>query len=183
MYTIPELGIPEVKPAIELYRGTLRQKMSPRFTHADLQTKFAIALRSWAEGRGRVGTEWRFYFIERDGEPNSSLVPDLAYLSYDRVPYDAIEEAERPNVAPDIAIEIRSPDDRPVHVEEKTALYRAYETPWVVVVEPRTQSIDVYELHRERPQHYQAEDIARIADGFEIDLRALFAPPAPPSKH
>lgn len=180
MHTIPDLGIPEVKPAIELYRGELRQKMSPRFTHARLQGRLNALLDAWAEGRGRVGSEWRFYFIERDGKPNSSLVSDIAFLSYDRLPYEATDEAERPMIAPDIAIEIRSPDDRDADVAEKIELYRAYRTPWVIVVDPRSQSIDVYDLARDLPQHFSGNDVAPIVLDFRIDLQALFAPPAPP---
>ena len=109
MRTIPDLGIPEVKPAIELYAGVLRQKVSPQFTHARLQMRCAVLLGAWAHRRGRVGTEWRFYFVGRAGEP-SSLVPDVAYVSFARLPYDADAQAERPTIAPDIAIEILSPD-------------------------------------------------------------------------
>ena len=68
--TIADLEIPDVKPAIELYRGQRRQKVSPQFTHAMLQGRLGTIVGAWANGRGRVGTAWRFYFLE-DGVARS----------------------------------------------------------------------------------------------------------------
>ncbi|GAC1583799.1 MAG: hypothetical protein NVS3B28_03870 [Candidatus Velthaea sp.] len=174
MYTIPDLGIPEVKPAIELYEGVRRQKMSPQFTHARLQMKCAALLDAWAYRRGRVGTEWRFYFIERAGAP-SSLVPDVAYVSFERLPYEADVEAERPTIAPDIAIEILSPDDRPDHVRQKIALYLQFGTAMVVVVNAADLSLTVYRSDETTPQIFKRTGRAHITGDFEIDLATLFA--------
>jgi len=175
MQTIPDLEIPEVKPAFELYRGTLRQKVSPRWTHARLQFALATILNAWAGNRGRVGTEWRFYFIERAGAPSSSLVPDVAYLSYERLAKHPQEAAERPTIAPDIAIEIVSPDDRTVDVTEKVEMYLAYGTLFVIVVDPQTASVAIYEPKREVRITSQDGSIA-VVDDLRIDLEALFSP-------
>jgi len=175
MQTIPDLAIPEVKPAFELYRGTLRQKASPRWTHARLQFALATILDAWAGDRGRVGTEWRFYFIERAGAPSSSLVPDVAYLSYERLAKHPQEAAERPTIAPDIAVEIVSPDDRTVDVAEKVELYLAYGTAYVLVVDPQAVSVAIHEPNREVRVISQSGSIA-VADDFHLDLKALFSP-------
>jgi Uma2 family endonuclease len=177
MRTIPDLAIPEVKPALELYRGVLRQKMSPRWTHSRLQSALAIVLTAWASERGRVGTEWRFYFIEQDGAASSSLVPDVAYLSFARMPKHPREAAEQPTIAPDIAIEILSPDDRARDVNEKVALYLAYGTAHVVVVDPQTASIAIYEPGRE-PRLMAGSGSFTVVDDLRIDLDALFSPDA-----
>jgi len=173
MQTIPELAIPDVKPAFELYRGTLRQKVSLRYTHARLQAALSTLLGAWAKNRGRVGTEWRFYFIERDGAPSSSLVPDVAYLSFDRLPKHPREAAEQPTIAPDIAVEILSPDDRPRDVAEKIALYLAYGTLRVVVIDPQTASLTIHEPNRE-PRVSTGTGSVTVADDLRIDLDALF---------
>ena len=180
MATISDLDIPEVKPAIELYRGTRRQKVSPQFTHALLQGRLAAILGMWARGRGRVGTEWRFYFLESDGNRSSSLVPDVAYVSFERLPYDAGPEAEQPLLAPDIAVEILSPDDRRAHVQEKTDLYRVYGTTCVIIVDPTQRSIDVLSGNDREPTTYRGNAVADLADGLTIDLGVVFAPLEPP---
>jgi Uma2 family endonuclease len=175
MQTIPDLAIPEVKPAFELYRGTLRQKVSPRWTHARLQLAVATILNAWAGDRGRVGTEWRFYFIEREDAPSSSLVPDVAFVSYERLPKHPQEAAERPTIAPDIAVEILSPDDRQDDVAEKIGLYVEYGTPHVVVVDPQTRSVAIYEP-KHKPRSVSESGSITVVGGLRIELGALFSP-------
>jgi Uma2 family endonuclease len=175
MQTILDLAIPDVKPALELYRGTLRQKVSPRYTHARLQGTLYTILSAWGNDRGRIGTEWRFYFIERDDAPSSSLVPDVAYVSFERLPNDKPEAAEQPTIAPDIAVEIISPDDRARDVAEKVDLYLAYGTPYVVVVDPQTVSVSIDEPHRERRFAAEHGSIT-VVDDLRIDLDVLFGP-------
>jgi Uma2 family endonuclease len=179
--TIADLAIPDVKPAIELYRGTFRQKVSPQFTHALLQSRLLRIVAAWAAGRGRAGTEWRFSFLEAGLATSSSLVPDVAYVSFDRLPYDASLEAEQPLIAPDIAIEVLSPDDRPGHVREKIDLYRAYGASCVVIVDPKRNALDVYDAGTNgfRTAHEPAS--ITILDELTIDLGALFAPLEPPN--
>jgi len=177
MQTIPDLAIPEIKPAFELYRGILRQKVSPQYTHARLQSVLATILSAWGAQRGRIGTEWRFYFIERGGAPSSSLVPDVAFLSFARLPKLPKEAAERPTIAPDIAVEILSPDDRAGDIAEKIALYLAYETLRVVVVDPQTTSITIHESNRE-PRVFSGTGSVDVFDDLRVDLGTLFPPDA-----
>ncbi len=59
MQSAPELGIPEVKPAIESIFGRWEPKMSPRRRHSIVQGRMCGLLAQWA------------------GDP-SSLVPDVA---------------------------------------------------------------------------------------------------------
>ncbi len=82
----------ETKPATEWILGRPVQKVSPRYTHACLQAAIVAWLRTWARGRGRVGTEWRVWLTPGD-EPERYLVPDVMYISYDRLPREAEEAA------------------------------------------------------------------------------------------
>jgi len=172
--TIPDLAIPEVKPAIELYRGERRQKVSPRYTHARMQMRLAFLLDNWASDRGRIGTEWRFYFIEHGRARSSSLVPDIAYVSFERLAADAGDEAECPTIAPDIAIEILSPNDRAGHVRQKVELYRFYGTRCVVLVDPQTRSATIYDSRANTGRTVDAPGSVHIVDDLTIDLGALF---------
>src|ERR1700734_3518740 len=99
--------IPTAKPAFELIDERLCQKVSPRYDHARLQSVVTALFSTWAKDRGRVGTEWRFYFGADRGQ--NSLVPDVAYLSFERLPRDGRDEAQEPQLAPDVAVEILSP--------------------------------------------------------------------------
>src|SRR5580693_5503585 len=101
------LVVPETKPATEFVDGQFVQKMSPFGLHARVQLALASSLRSWAmrDGRGRVGTEWDYDLTPPGGQPNR-LVPDAAYLSYERVGFDEKDAAQVPVIAPDVAVEI-----------------------------------------------------------------------------
>jgi Uma2 family endonuclease len=121
---LPEISLPERKPALEWILGRAVQKVSPQRPHALLQAELSRRLTEWARGRGEVGSEWRFR-IAPPGEAIRPLVPDLAYLSYERMGNATDEELRAPLVAPDVAVEIRSPDDRDVFLDHKISVYLA----------------------------------------------------------
>lgn len=175
LQTAPKLGFPETKPAIESLRGLLVPKVSPRRRHSVLQVKIGAILQAWACGRGDVGSEWRFYLMPPRGRW-SSLVPDVAYASYERLPKDAPPEwREKPTIAPDIAIEILSPGDSRRVLEEKIALYLEFGATAVLVVDPHTRSILRID-ESARTRFSQGETFAddRFA-GLTIDVSDLFA--------
>jgi Uma2 family endonuclease len=144
MQIAPELGIPEVKPAIESVRGRWERKMSPRRRHAILQGRLCGILNEWAGERGEVGSEWRCYLLP-PGEKPSSLVPDVAYFSFERMPPELGELREKPTIAPDIAVEILSPDDRRRLLDEKIAIYLANGCRLVIVADPQTRSVEMHQ--------------------------------------
>jgi Uma2 family endonuclease len=146
MANIGDISVPITKPATEWVNGRARQKVSPQERHARAQTRIAAALAAWADkaGAGRVGTEWEFR-LTPPGEITRPLVPDIAYLSYDRLGYEEDEAAQIPRLAPDVVIEILSPDDRMADVEEKIRVYRASGTLLVVLVDTERQTFTTYD--------------------------------------
>ena len=116
--------IPETKPATEFIDGMLVQKMSPRGAHALAQGAFVQALRNWADagGRGRVGTEWDFD-LTPPGKATNRLVPDVAYVSYERIPYEDDAAAQTPTVAPNVAVEILSPGQTVTNSQTRVEIF------------------------------------------------------------
>ncbi len=110
------------KPYIELLEGRAVEKVSPKRVHAVLQWRLAALLQSHAGDRGDVGTEWRFWLSALD-DPRTSLVPDVAFVSHARLDSLNRKQREEPPFAPDVAIEIRSPEDKPKNVEWKMRAY------------------------------------------------------------
>src|SRR5579871_5643617 len=131
----PELGIPEIEPAIEMVRGRWEQKLSPRRRHAIVQARFCAILTQWAANRGEVGSEWRCYILPPADEP-SSLVPDVAYFSFERMPVECGELREMPTIAPDIVVEILSPGDRRPLLDEKISIYLANGSRLAIIADP-----------------------------------------------
>lgn len=175
-----EILLPETKPALEWINGRAVQKVSPKRKHALAQTRFAAALDAWAQamGSGMVGTEWHFH-VAPPGEDRRPLVPDVAYLSYSRLPYAAQLETEIPRIAPDVAVEILSPGDRLEDVAEKVRVYLAAGALAVILVDTHEQSTTVCETGRTRRLGY--DDILEhpVLPGFVLALKSLFTPPQP----
>src|SRR5579863_4587910 len=96
----------DVKPALEWVNNRILQKVSPERKHAIPQGRFCAALDAWStqNGSGTAGPEWRF-LLRPDGEIGRTLVPDVAYLSYDRMPLTDQESIALPDIAPDVVVE------------------------------------------------------------------------------
>jgi len=126
MSTVREITVPVTKPATEWVNGRALQKVSPQEEHGRAQRRIAAALGAWADetGSGRVSTEWEFR-VTPPHEATRPLVPDVAFLSFDSLSYEQDEAAQIPRMAPDVAIEIVSPNDQRHDVDEKTRVYLA----------------------------------------------------------
>ena len=170
----PELGIPEVKPAIEMVRGRWEQKMSPRRRHAILQSRFSTLLSSWAGASGEVGSEWRCYILPPKEKP-SSLVPDVAYFSFERMPPEAGELREKPTIAPDIAVEVLSPDDRRRLLDEKITIYLTSGCRLLIVADPRARAVEMHESLGVTVFRDPDTAICGRYPDLRIDLASLFA--------
>ena len=73
------------KPYVEVVDGTREPVVSPYEIHGQLAVRIGAQFDAWADGRGTVGVEVRYYF-HHGGETWSSLLPDVKYTSYARMP-------------------------------------------------------------------------------------------------
>lgn len=139
-----EILLPQTEPETEWVRGRPLQKVSPQRDHARLQLALGMALDRWAAGRGEVGTEWRF----RVAPPNDvrrPLVPDVAYVANERLRVLSGQDLQVPPLAPDVAVEILSPDDRRDDVDDKIAVYLRAGSSVVIVVDPERRMIELHD--------------------------------------
>jgi Uma2 family endonuclease len=166
---------PFEEPEIELLRGVELPKVSPRRRHAVLQRLLAALLADWVGDRGEVGTEWRFRLIETPDADRTMLIPDIAYVSVDRMRALTDEQAEEPPFAPDVAIEIRSPGDRERNILAKVALYLAAGAQLVIDVDPERHQIAAFDHSGERVFSDAAEFAHELMPGFHFMVHRLFA--------
>lgn len=115
---LEEIVLPITDPETEWVRGRALQKMSPKRNHARVQLAFGSALANWARGRGEVGTEWRFR-IAVPGEARRPLVPDIAFVAFDRLRGLGEDDVQTPAFAPNVAVEVLSPGDDPRDTADK----------------------------------------------------------------
>ena len=137
-------ALDEEKPYIEVLDGEKLPDMSPYDVHGQLAVRIGAQLDEWAGDHGGVGVKVRFYFLRSDGTW-SSLLPDVKYTSYARVPRGMADTSQRPRVAPDIAVEILSPSDRPGRTQRKVETYLEFGAALVLVLDPVKR---VVRLHR-----------------------------------
>jgi len=71
------------------------------------------------------------------------LSPDLSFVRLERLPGGQDPEGYA-DFAPDLAVEVVSPNDRQIDIEEKVHLYLQHGTRLVWVVHPRLRSATVY---------------------------------------
>lgn len=124
------------RPEIELLDGQRYPKVSPKRTHGMVQLAMAMVLVRCLSDRGDTATEWRC----RLG-PETELVPDVAFVSFERLRLLSAPEREEPPFAPDVAVEIRSPSYRAEYGAKKTAAYLAHGSLLVLDIDPKTRIV------------------------------------------
>jgi Uma2 family endonuclease len=120
---------------------------------------------------GKVyGAETGFY-ISRD--PDTVLGPDVAFVRADRAPARSPRFVE---LAPDLAVEVRSPSERRGQIEAKVAHYLAAGVRLLWYVDPRRQTITIYRpAHEPRTLGIGDElDGEDVLPGFRLPLAEVF---------
>ncbi|HEY7993968.1 MAG TPA: Uma2 family endonuclease [Candidatus Eremiobacteraceae bacterium] len=176
-----EIVLPDdVKPALEWVNNRILQKMSPARKHALAQGRSYAALDAWARerGAGTVGTEWRFQ-VAPPGEIGRSLVPDVGFLSYSRMPFDEQELTDAPAIAPDAVVEVLSLGDREADVEEKLRVYLAAGTNVVFSVDTSARTVEVRDALDRRVVGDGEFVEHRSLPGLRFAVRELFDAPRP----
>jgi Uma2 family endonuclease len=122
----------------ELIDGMPIAKMSPKYFHAKSTLNLVRILDKWSNGRGRLGIEWAI-----DLTDDFTPVPDLIYISFDRLPITWEENTACP-VAPELAIEIISPGQTFGQMTQKASRYLDNGVLRVWIVDPSAQSLTVF---------------------------------------
>jgi Uma2 family endonuclease len=169
-----EIVLPETKPETEWLDGRAVRKMSPFYAHGAVQARIVELLAPWAEGRGRLASEWRFR-LTPPGEARRPLVPDVSYLSFARLAAEAYDFADAPVMPPDAAFEVLSKKSRPKLVAAKIEVLLRCGTALVVVLEPRDWTVTLHDGGA--PVVLRDDDVVRhpALPGFSAPARAFFA--------
>jgi Uma2 family endonuclease len=125
----------------ELVRGEVVPMSFPGGEHGVIAVRVAARLLSFVEANalGFVTAETGF-ILERD--PDTVRGPDVAFVSYERLGGQAPPKKFWP-FAPDLAVEVISPSQRPKGVREKVRSWFAAGTRQVWLLYPATRTIYV----------------------------------------
>jgi Uma2 family endonuclease len=122
-------------------------------------------------GLGVVATELGFKLTSN---PDTVRAPDVAFIRRERVPLPAPQGFWQG--APDLAIEVLSPDDRDADVREKIHEYHAHGVSAVLIVDPQRQTVTVVRSAG-KPDVLGAEqtlDLSDVVAGFRCGVRDIF---------
>lgn len=158
----------------ELRAGFLLREPPPGFRHGRLQMRLGEALAAFVrvQDLGEVVPDVGFVLAEH---PATVRQPDLAFVRAARLSL-LVDEARRFPGAPDLAVEVLSPRDRPGDVHAKVADFLAAGTRAVWVVDPGTRSVTCYRTLLQ-PRRLAGEDVLEgedILPGFSIAVAAIF---------
>ena len=176
MRTAEDLFLMGENSPCELVRGEVIQMSPSGGVHGKLTVRIGTLLEVYARPRhlGVVCGAETGFILERD--PDTVRGPDVSFVRQDRIPPEGEPEGYWP-FAPDLAVEIISPNDRYREVEEKVEDYLKAGVRLVWIVNPGARTITV---HRLPP----AVHILRIGDrltgedvipGFEAAVSEVFA--------
>jgi Uma2 family endonuclease len=158
----------------ELVRGELEEMPPPQYRHGKTTANVEYVLNAWVRPRklGRVVSEMGF-LIERD--PDTVLAPDCAFIRADRIPRPE-PEGYFP-LAPDLAVEVLSPSDRPGGVLAKVDLWRAAGTRLVWVVDPERREVRTFRPAAEPSVDREGDvlDGGDVLPGLAVPVADLFA--------
>ena len=142
----------------ELVRGELIQMSPPGLRHGRFAGHFVHNL--WrhveAEGLGAVYAETG-YLIGSD--PDTVRAPDASFISRERLDEVGETDGYWPG-APDLAVEVISPNDRYTDVEAKVTEWLEAGVRMVIVVNPRRRAVRV---------HRSQTDIDDLVEGDVIE--------------
>lgn len=138
------LALPETEPASEYACGEVMQKPMPNNAHGILQPYIWLLIYQFlAQTRlGRVRTEWRCIF--GPARRKRTFVPDVVYASFERMPPADARAQPHLLTAPDLVVEVLSPDESARRFAAKLRFYLLHGVRLVWVVDPATETITVY---------------------------------------
>ncbi|MCP5097929.1 MAG: Uma2 family endonuclease [Chloroflexi bacterium] len=177
MFTAVDLyNMPDHGGRQELIRGELIP-MSPASTkHGYIAMRLGAILWNYSseKGLGRIFAAETGFTISRN--PDTVRAPDVAFVAKEHIPPEGVPETGFWAIAPDLAAEIVSPNDRMSDIQDKVTDYLAAGVKLVWIVDPKTRTITVYQSLK-NVQVLINEDVLDGQDvlpGFQLPLSKLF---------
>ena len=173
------LHLPDDGMRHELVRGELRTMPPGGMEQADRSSVLDGSLGLYVRARklGRVFTNEPGFVLTTD--PDTVRAPDLAFIRRERLEETGVPRGYYRGGAPDLAVEVISPNDRYTEVNEKVAEWLEHGAQLVFVVDPRRQTVAVHRPGQPirvlgMDDTLTAED---VVPGWSLAVRDLFDEP------
>jgi Uma2 family endonuclease len=157
----------------ELVRGQLVVRELAGYRHGDVAARILGALFAFVNSRalGRVFTAETGFPLRR--KPDTVRAADVSFVRQDRLPHPAPRGFAE--LAPDLVVEVLSPDDRPGEVLSKVGDWLEAGARLVWVIDPERRDARVYradgsQLHLSEGDQLDGES---VVPGFQCAVRGL----------
>lgn len=159
----------------ELIQGELTTRAFEGGVHGQVAATVGMLLcvRVRAKRLGDVLAAGTGFILSRN--PDTVRAPDAAFISKSRIPADGLPAGFIP-FAPDIAVEVLSPSDSQLDVEEKIEQWLRGGTSLVWVVNPRSKTVTVHRSGKD-PRILRENDSLggeEVCPGFSAKVSELF---------
>lgn len=169
----------------ELVDGRLVRMSPTSLEHYDIWIRLFRALDRFVEDHrlGIVTPADTGFKLSRVGQPDTVLSPDLAVVGAEnvqRLPAPGTPERKKYlSLAPDLAIEIASPDQHRPEMAQKAQIYLESAVRLVWIVWPVAQQVDVWRAGAQAPLTTlganESLDGQDILPGFSLSIAHLFS--------
>lgn len=165
---------------LELVDGKVVEMMTVSPEHGELQGEIFSALKSFVRkrGLGAVFVETGFRLGRGRGMADVRG-PDVSFVRADKLPPREQRRSGSFHFAPDLAVEVVSPEDLDADVAKKVEDYLAAGTARVWVVRPDTRTVTVHRPGGEAHVYHETDtvvsgDAGFDTAGFELSVGGLF---------
>ena len=175
LWTADEIfKLPEDDRSYELVKGVLHSMPPPGSEHGDIAMELGARIRVFAidDAFGRAFAAETGLLLETN--PDTVRAADASFVWADRLPERLPERYL--SGAPDLAVEVRSPWDRPKDLRETVADWLRHGARLVWLVEPRKRTVTVYRADGSSTVLGSADvvDGEDVLPGFQYRLTGLF---------
>ncbi|MCS6919811.1 MAG: Uma2 family endonuclease [Fimbriimonadales bacterium] len=164
------------KQWVELWRGEVREKMPASRGHGRIAMRIGSRIATFSEQRGLGETHAaETGFVIETPEGKSVLGPDAAFIRKERIPPD-LPDTGFCRIAPDLVVEVRSPDDTLSQIQEKAREWLAGGVQIVWLIDPTRRVVEVWRPNQPVRTLTDADTLSgeEILPEFEMAVRELW---------
>ena len=162
----------------ELVDGELREKnlMGARACLTASQLIAALVNYNRAHPSGLIFTELTYQCFPH--KPSQVRRPDISFIRFGRLPGEVLPEGHI-KIAPDLAVEVVSPNDEIDDLETKLEDYRKAQIPQVWIVYPNPECVRIHRLNGTITELRKGQELMgeNILPGFSFAVADLFNGP------
>jgi len=164
---------PELEPC-ELVDGKVIPSPLAELTHGGIVGNLGSNLEAWAKstGRGKPAIGGVGVYIRQD--PDTVRRTDVLYISNER--YAQYGGSGYLKIAPELVVEVLSPDDSWSEVTEKVEAFLEAGVDRVWVVDPRLKQVSVFWSSTKIQHLHEGETLSdeELLPGFRLDVAEIF---------